>query len=230
MNFFNFLIKIKMKESFDEYKGIIESNIMTFSYLYSGDVIHGDSVMYTGTSLLHHNKVSPSFIIDTIVHIYEKSIKLMMSKSIEIIKIIDFDKIDNNGNWFDNILNYIDDENLNIKYLFTNEENKSKLGITRAINEKPFPDYFYHIKNMKFGAKLYKTPLVLNSDCDIIVFMTDRPIQSLVYSIQNMSYSINGNKHTLNYKFYECDYLSYKLIIRDIKKVRDDKINFILDY
>ena len=61
-------------------------------------------------------------------------------------------------------------------------------------------------------------------------------IQSLVYSIQNMDYtieSVNDDniewKHTITYNLYDCKFNSYKLSIRDVSKLRIDKINKILD-
>ena len=48
---------------------------------------------------------------------------------------------------------------------------------------------------------------------------------------------INGDKpyneiewlHTLDYKLYDCNYNSYKIIIKNVSKIRQDKINQILD-
>jgi len=215
-----------MKESFDEYRNIIESNIMSISYLYSGDVISSSDDFYR--SFISHKKTSPKFIIDAFDYIYEKSIKSMISKSIEIVKSIDFNKIDVNVYWLEDILASlcVDNSNFIPKYVFISD--LKKLGIVKNNNKKPFPEYFYDIKNLKNDCKLYKSNLLGGDIEDIVIYVVDKPIQSLVYSIQNMSYSINKNNHTLEYKFYECDYLSYKLVIKDVKKMRDDKINSIL--
>jgi hypothetical protein len=51
--------------------------------------------------------------------------------------------------------------------------------------------------------------------------------------IQNMDYKVDKNKtnylHTLDYKLYDCNYNSYKVVIKNVSKMRQDKINQILD-
>jgi hypothetical protein len=210
-----------MKESFDEYKSIIETNLVEISYLYSGDIISYTNENFT--SNISHSKTSPKFIIDVIDVIYEKSIKTMMSNSITIEKCLDFNKIDINGRWLDTVISDINKSN---SFVFIGD--MRKMGITKNNNKKPFPDYFYDIKKLSNSNMLYKCPYISTSDDEVVLYLVDRPIQSLVYSIQNMSYSINKNNHTLEYKFYECDYLSYKLVIKDVAKMRDDKIDSIL--
>jgi hypothetical protein len=67
------------------------------------------------------------------------------------------------------------------------------------------------------------------------MYLVDSGIQSLVYSIQNMTYDIERVdefdkwKHTINYTLYDCNYKSFKLIIKDLSKIREDKINKLLD-
>jgi hypothetical protein len=212
-----------MRESFDEYKSIIETNLVEISYLYSGDIISSSDENFT--SNISHSKTSPKFIIDVIDFIYEKSIKTMMSSSTIIEKCLDFNKIDINGEWLDDIISDIDKSN---SFVFIGDI--KRIGIHKNNNKKPFPDYFYNIKKLSNSSKLYKCPYIDVSDDEIVLYLVDRPIQSLVYSIQNMSYSVNENSHTLKYNFYKCDYLSYKLVIKDFKKMRDDKINSILNF
>lgn len=212
-----------MKESFDEYKSIIETNLTGLSYLYSGDIISYSDEEFTSNIL--HSKTSPKFIIDVIGVIYEKSIKSMISKSILVERCLDFSKIDINGYWISEMVNSLD-----VKYnCFVFIGDVKNLGIIKGNNKKPFPDYFYDIKNLGSSNKLYKCPYIGVMSDEIILYIVDRPIQSLVYSIQSMTYDINKNTHTLKYKFYQCDYSSYKLVIKDISKMRNDKIDFILN-
>ncbi len=214
-----------MKESFDEYKSIIEANLSDISYLYSGDIISYSDEEFT--SNISHSKTSPKFIIDVIDVIYEMSIKSMMSNSIVIEKCLDFSKLDINGNWITDLINGLDKIKSD-SFIFIGDV--SKAGIIKSNNKKPFPDYFYDVKNLVNSIKLYKCPYINIMNDEIILYIVDRPIQSLVYSIQNMSYSINKNSHTLKYKFYQCDYSSYKLVIKDISKMRNDKIESILNF
>lgn len=210
-----------MRESFDEYKSIIETNLVEISYLYSGDVISSSDQDFT--SYISHSKTSPKFIIDVIDFIYEKSIRTMMSSSTIIERCLDFNKMDINGKWLNDIISDINKSN---SFVFIGDI--KKIGIIKSNNKRPFPDYFYNIKKLSNSNKLYKCPYIDVSDDEIVLYLVDRPIQSLVYSIQNMSYIVNKNSHTLKYNFYKCDYLSYKLVIKDFKKMRDDKINSIL--
>jgi hypothetical protein len=213
-----------MRESFDEYRSIIETNLVEVSYLYSGDIISYSDEEFTNN--ISHSKTSPRFIIDVIDFIYEKSIKSMISKSILVERCLDFNKLDINGYWVSEIVNSLD----NIKsdsFVFIGDV--KNIGIIKGNNKKPFPDYFYDIKNLGNSNKLYKCPYIDVISDEITLYIVDKPIQSLVYSIQNMTYDINKNSHTLKYKFYQCDYSSYKLVIKDISKMRNDKIDFILN-
>jgi hypothetical protein len=223
-----------MKESFDEYRNIIESNIMSISYLYSGDVISSSDDFYK--SFVNHNKTSPKFIIDALDYIYEKSIESMISRSTEIYKIVDFEKLNLNSYWLYDIINGI--ENFNPKYIFISEKNPIKFGLSQFSgikkvksikSNRPFPDYFYNVTSLK-NMKLYRSPIIKEEEDEIIIYLTNKPIQSLVYSIQNMVYSINGNNHKLEYKFYKCDYISYKLVVKNLQKIRNDKIESILNF
>jgi hypothetical protein len=78
---------------------------------------------------------------------------------------------------------------------------------------------------------LYYSPLIEDSGDEIVLYISDASIQSLVYTIQNMEYEIIGGQkknHTIKYPFYECDFNSYKISIKDISKIRDEKIDSIL--
>lgn len=215
-----------MKQSFNDYKMTIDNNLSD-NLLYSGDV--KSSIVMENFSELKHSNISPIFIIDTIEKIYNDSVKLMFDRAEEKEYVLDFNKFDSNGEWLEKLLIPC---GVDIDYILIGD--LSKLGITKANVNKPFPSHFYHIRSFFMNshldkARLYKCPLIKKLDNEIIVYVSDRPIQSLVYSIQNMSYTINGNRHKIEYEFYECDYISYKIVIKDVSKMREEKIKSILN-
>jgi hypothetical protein len=212
-----------MKETFDEYKETIERNLIKFSYLYDGDVISSTTEEYKED--IDNQTVSPSFIIRTFNHIYKKSFERMMSNSKEISISHDLSKLDLDG---DKIFSIIDDLKIKPLYIFCSEQSKKRFGIIKS-NSGPFPDYFYNIKTIyNKNYDLYYSPLIEESNDELILYISDSSMQSLVYSIQNMEYRINKKNHTIKYPFYECDFNSYKISIKDISKIRDEKIDSIL--
>jgi hypothetical protein len=72
-----------VRESFDEYKKTIESNISNISFLYNGDVLSSTDSYYT--HVLSSQSTSPSFIIKTIENIYNESFKMMDDRSEAIV-------------------------------------------------------------------------------------------------------------------------------------------------
>jgi len=227
-----------VRESFSEYKKTLEQNLMNISYLYSGDIISSIDSQYTeikGTPLS-----SPTFIINSIVDIYNKSFQLMSEKSKEFIipeESIKGKGID--GNLFDKIFE------LGIKpvYIFCSEKGKTLFGqVFKGNSTSALPPYFYSIdKVVGINVDIFYTPLIFEDIDEIILYVADAPIQSLVYSIQNMDYSIDSTidgftpnvpnqwKHEMSYNLYECNFNSYKLSIRNVSRLRQDKINRILN-
>ena len=227
-----------MRESFDEYKKTIESNLVNFTYLYDGDVKSSNKESYS--EMCKHNNVSPTIIINCIIDIYNLSISKMINESIEYIIPSDLKEVKSNAiNHTGSILHYINDlhKDLNFDptYIFTSINGQSMfLPIKSLPNNKPFPDYFYELQkyNSK-GYDLYLCPNIEDSVDEAFVYVIDKSIQSLVYSIQNMEYSINVvnglYKHTISYDFYDCDFTCYKLVVRDLAKIRNIKIGKILN-
>lgn len=227
-----------MRESFDEYKKTIESNFSNFTYLYDGDVKSSSDESYS--EIVTHRNTSPTVIINCIIDIYNLSINNMIKNSIDYIISDDLKSLKSNAiNHQGSILHHLDDLHKELKfdptYIFTSINGRSMfLPIKSLPTNKPFPDYFYELQryNNK-GYDLYLCPVIEDSEDEVSIYVSDKSIQSLVYSIQNMDYVIeeyNGlYKHTINYNFYDCDFRCYRLLVKDLLKIRDDKINRILD-
>lgn len=206
---------------------------MNVSYLYNGDVISSVDSQYT--EIKNSPLTSPSFIINSIVNIYQESFDIMKNKSKEfVIPEESIIGVGDKGNLFDKI------SELGIKsnYIFCSDKGKKLFGPTlKSSSTSAFPYYFYSIdKIIGINAEIFYSPLIVEDDDEIVLYVTDSAIQSLVYSIQNMDYKINPNSvdntewnHTLIYNLYDCKFNSCKLSIRNVSRLRHDKINKILD-
>lgn len=202
---------------------------MNISYLYNGDVISSVDSQYT--EVKNSPLTSPSFIINSIINIYQQSFNIMTTKCKEFI--IPLESL-NDSNIFDKI------SELGIKpiYIFCSDKSRKLFGISKSSNNtSAFPYYFYTIdKYVGINIDIFYSPLIKEDDDELILYAVDNSIQSLVYSIQNMDYIIAPNdndnlewKHTINYNLYDCRFNSYKLSIRDVSRLRNDKINKILN-
>ena len=205
---------------------------MNISYLYNGDVISSTDSQYI--EIKNSPLTSPSFIINSIVNIYQESFNMVFSKSKEFIVPIESINNSKDINMFDKI------SELGIKplYIFCSDKSRKIFGISKnSNNTSAFPSYFYSIdKYIGMDVDVFYSPLVVEDEDEMILYVVDNSIQSLVYSIQNMDYTIepidDNNlewKHTINYNLYDCRFNSYKLSIREISRLRNDKINKILN-
>ncbi len=221
-----------MRESFDEYKKTIESNISNISFLYNGDVLSSTNSFYS--QFKSSQSTSPSFIISTIENIYNESFKMMVDKSKTIIISKESIKLSAGGKG--NIIDVIMGElKLKPTYIFTSDKSKKLFTTVRMLDKtRSFPGYFYKIDSYNnLNLELFHSPLIEEVEGESIMYLVDSGIQSLVYSIQNMTYDIveveDEWKHTINYSLYDCDFKSYKLIIKDLIKMREYKINQLLN-
>ena len=222
-----------MRESFTEYKKTLEQNLMNISYLYNGDVISSADSCYI--EIKNSPLTSPSFIINSISNIYQESIDMMISKSKEfIIPLESLNDVGKDVNMFDKI------SELGIKplYIFCSDKSRKLFGISKSkTNTSDFPSYFYPIdKYIGINVDVFYSPLIKDEDGESVLYVTDKSFQSLVYSIQNMDYKIEQNdkdniewKHTMEYNLYDCRFNSYRLSIKNLSKLRNDKINKILN-
>ncbi len=219
-----------MRESFSEYKKTIESNLLNISYLYDGDIISSTDSSFS--ELKTTPLTSPTFIINSIVNIYNQSIDKMFNKSVEYV--IPKESI-NEKNIFDRILEL----KINPVYIFCSEKSKKLFsGSKSSSSTSAFPNYFYRLdKYIGLNVDLFYCPLISDEDEDeSIFFITDSSIQSLVYGIQNMDYEIYTESdtnsewiHKMKYNLYDCKFNSYKVVVKNVSKIRQDKINSILN-
>jgi hypothetical protein len=222
-----------VRESFSEYKKTLEQNLMNISYLYNGDVISSIDSHYT--EIKNSPLTSPSFIINSIINIYQQSFDMMLNKCKEfVIPEESISGLGKQGNLFDKI----SELGINSNYIFCSDKGKKLFGPTNSWkNTSAFPSYFYSIdKYIGLNVEVFYSPLVKEDDDEIVLYVVDNSIQSLVYSIQNMDYGIEANdkdnlewKHTMIYNLYDCRFSSYKLSIRNVSRLRHDKINKILN-
>jgi hypothetical protein len=221
-----------MRESFTEYKKTLEQNLINISYLYNGDIL--SSVDSDYTEIKKSPLTSPSFIISSIINIYQESIDMMIGKSKEFIIPLESIILPKDANIFDRI------SELGIKplYIFCSDKSRKLFGISKSkTNTSAFPSYFYPIdKYVGINVDVFYSPLIKDEEDELVLYVVDSSIQSLVYSIQNMDYKIDSNdenniewKHTISYNLYDCRFNSYKLSIRDVSRLRNDKINKILN-
>lgn len=206
---------------------------MNISYLYNGDVISSIDSQYT--EIKNSPLTSPTFMINSIVKIYQESFDIMKNKSKEfVIPEESITGVGDKGNLFDKI------SELGIKsnYIFCSDKGKKLFGpILKNSSTSALPYYFYSMdKIIGINVEVFYSPLINEDDDEIILYVTDGSIQSLVYSIQNMDYKIEPNdeeniewKHTMFYNLYDCRFNSYKLSIRNVSRLRNDKINKILN-
>lgn len=211
-------------ESFLSYKKTLDNFFSNISYLYNGDAISSIDSSYS--EIKEYSCLSTKFIIDVISNIYKESYELMVEKS-KLVSISD--KMLNEYllkiNWIDFFKEYCD---ITKNYIFCGEKMKKHFKSLFTNQYKFLPDYFSAI-----GDSAYFNPYIIENEGDSIIYITDGGIQSLVYIIQNMDYEVEKIsdtewKHIMNYNLYNCDYNSCKLVIKDLIKLRNDKINSII--
>lgn len=210
-------------ESFLAYKKTLDTFFSNISYLYNGDAISSIDSSYS--EIKEYPCLSTKFIINVVSNIYKESYELMVEKS-KVISISDkiLDEYLLKMTWIDFFKEYC---NITKNYIFCGEKMKRHF---RALSDpsKILPDYFSAI-----GNSAYFNPYITENEGESIIYIADGGIQSLVYGIQNMDYSVekvseNEWKHIMNYKLYNCNYNSCKLVIKDLIKLRNDKINSII--
>ncbi len=223
-----------MRESFSEYKKTIESNLLGVDYLYAGDVIKSlDRKVYS--EIKSSPLTSPTFIINCIKQIYKDSFDSIKQKSIDLVIPT------TTGEQLDVVYlkSKIDSFFGSSKYIFSSKETNKFIGINKPLDKtRGLPDYFYPMKS-KFvsGSDIYFSPEVEEEDGIYFMYVTNNAFQSMVYVLQNMEYEMVENDpengviswtHSITYQLYDCKFSSVRVVIKNVSKIRDEKINQIL--
>lgn len=220
-----------MRESFSEYKKNLEQVIECLNYLYSGDVITSEEREYV--EIKTNPLTSPNFITNSIINIYNESFTNMFKNSTELI--IAKESLTESSNLIDYL---VMKTGIHLSFIFCSDNSKKILGISKQLEtNKSLPGYFFNIERyIGINLDVYYCPLIDDGEGDVVMYVSDLPIQSLVYTLQNMEYLISPTdetnihwEHKMKYNFYECQYKSFRVIIRNVSKVREIKINEILN-
>jgi len=216
--------------NFGKHKKTLEDFLQTVDFIYSGDVISSTDLNFCRE--LDHSSFSAILFRDLMIDVYQHSFDIMINKSKEIIIHRD--------NFLD-IYKLMDEISINPKILFYSNSSNMNLNLGGKFLEDDdghsyLPNYFsrrFKLLSNNREVSAYYSPLIKDSIDDCHFYLIDRPIQSMVWSIQNMSYSVNKknkiNEHNLILPIYECDYNSYKIRVVNTQKLRNDKINSLLD-
>lgn len=213
-----------------DYKKTLEDFLQKIDFIYSGDVL--SSVDKTYVQKLKQSSFSANLCKDMMIDIYNWSFNNMISNSKEVII--------HRSNFID-VYDLIDKMTINPKILFYSQNSNLNLSLGSHVLENEdgngyLPNYFTRrFKLMSQGVEVsaYYSPLIDDTVDDCRFYLVDRPIQSMVWSLQNMNYSINrsfsSNEHVVKIPIYNCDYQSYRIRVVNTQKLREDKINSILN-
>jgi hypothetical protein len=215
----------------DNYKKTLEDFLQNIDFIYSGDIINSIDKSYF--QRLSHSSFSAKICRDMMVDIYNFSFKEMIEKSQEIIV---------HRNNFSDVYELMDKISINPKILFYSQNSNMNLNLGSHLLELEddghsyLPGYFTRrFKLMSYGKQVsaYFSPLIEDDIDDCHFYLVDKPIQSMVWALQNMSYTINrtfsSNEHVIKIPVYNCDYEVYKIRVVNTQKLREDKINLILN-
>lgn len=214
---------------FDNYKKSLEDFLQNIDFIYSGDVINSVDKKYVNK--LKHSSFSSHLFREMMVDIYNYSFESMLEKSKEIII---------HRNSFLDIYDLMDKIPINPKILFysTNSNLNLNLGshVLETDDSRYLPNYFnrrFKLMSHNREVSAYFSPLIEDDLDDCHFYLVDKPIQSMVWSLQNMNYSVNkifsSNEHVIKIPVYNCDYEVYKVRVVNTQKLRNDRINLILN-
>lgn len=222
-------------DQFEKYKKSLEDYLQSVDFIYSGDIISSTNLRMSEKK--QHSSFSSDLFVKLMIEIYNLSIKKMFEKSKDIII--------HRNNYVDayQIINKLNSNVFTSKMLFysNNSNNNLNLGGNNIFNESEdvhtfLPPYFTRqFKMLSFGVDVscFFCPIVEDNVDDCHFYIIDKPIQSMVWSLQNIDYSINKSfsmsEHRIKIPVYDCDYSVYRVRIIDTQKLRNDKINSILD-
>jgi hypothetical protein len=221
-------------ETIEMYKKTLEDLLEKVDFLYSGDVINSEKKQ---THLyLKHTSFSADLIKLVMEDIYNWSFRKMIDSSEEIIyskdKISDIDDI---------LIDISDKYKISPKYIFYSNNSNSIFTLRHYFNTKNakgrfLPSHFnkgFSFLFLSSDVYGYYSPLIKDEIDDFCFYITDSSIQSLVWTLQNLDYTMErdtyDNKHVINYPVYNCSFKSIKVRVKNTLKIREDKINILLD-
>ncbi len=220
-----------MNQTFSEYKKTIDDFLTGIDFIYSGDIINSEKLKFSRK--LNNRTFSSIFISEIICEIYNWSFKKMFEKSKEIVV---------HRSKFIDVYELMEQFNLNPRLLFYSKNSNLNLNLGDHLNGDAknngyLPGYFIRrFKLMTFGKEVsaYYSPNIEDSSDDCNFYLSDNSNQSMVWSLQNMEYQIidlnNGlYEHVVNVPVYNCNYNSYKIRVIDTQKIREEKIDILLN-
>ena len=220
---------------FENYKKSLEDYLQSVEFIYSGDIISSTNLRLSEKK--QHSSFSADLFSKLMIEIYNLSIKKMFEKSKDIIihrnNFVDvyqvIDKLHSNG-FSSKLLFFSNNSNSNLNLGGNNIFKEPEDGHTFL------PTYFTRqFKMMSFGVDVscFFCPIIEDNVDDCHFYIVDKPIQSMVWSLQNIDYSINKsfsmNEHQIKIPIYDCDYNVYRVRVVNTQKLREDKINSILN-
>lgn len=227
---------------FNNYKDKLDSELCNSNFLYSGDVI--SSQIDKNNLICFDSNLSDQLLKKTLCDIYDWSFERLFQKSekIQFKNSVDFNFISLLDNIYHQLL--LNQTNYNFpstiffspnSFRFINQNINTLVNFTNGQNEMT-PNFFQKKFTITFRGNeisFFMSPLIKDSQNDFVFYLTDKPIQSMMWIIQNMNYQIikesNQFLHQIDYPLYECDYCSWQIRITDIEEIRAEKINKILN-
>ena len=215
-----------MNNDFSYYKKQLEDYLLKIDFIYSGDIIKSEELKFS--KKLNHTSHSSIFVSEIMCEIYNWSFNKMIEKSKELII---------HRTKFNDIYDLMNDYKLDPKILFYSKNSNLNLNLGGRLLEESgdrgyLPGYFMRrFKLMSFGKEVsaYFSPLIEDSTDDCNFYLSNNAIQSMVWSLQNMEYDIVDYEHIVSLPIYHCDYDVYKIRVIDTQKIREEKINTLLD-
>lgn len=215
---------------FHNHKKTLEDFLQSVDFIYSGDIITSIDKKITEKS--KHSGVSVSLFKKFMIEIYNYSIQNMFFKSKEIIV---------HRNSFTDIYDLMNRLKMSPKIIFYSTNSTLNLGLGVGAESQDdvhsyVPNYFnrrFRLMAYKRDVSTYYSPLIKDDPDDCHFYLVDRPIQSMVWCLQNMDYLITkgftSNEHAIKSQIYDCDFEVYKIRVVNTQKLRQDKINSIIN-
>jgi hypothetical protein len=210
-----------------EYKTQLEKELVLSPFMFAGDVINSTELSFVRN--LKTKSISKKVIKDCIIDIYKKSFFSMTENSKEII--LEKDSLSSEYSDFYSAITSLD---INCKYIFSSKRFISLFQTDRSPSiDSTMPQYLFPVETPLYShIDFMESSLIKDDNDETIVYITDNPIQSLVYTIQNMDYKISNSDtgfiHEITYPYYHCSYNVVKLTIRNISKLRQQKLKELL--